>query len=36
VDMQASISLSKDTFALIRHRAKPILKEGMSHWIDTL
>jgi hypothetical protein len=36
VDMQNSIILFKDTFSLIRHRAKPSLKDGMSQWLDTL
>jgi hypothetical protein len=36
VDMQDSIILFKDTFTLIRHRAKPSLKNGMYQWLDTL
>jgi hypothetical protein len=34
--MQYSLHFFKDLFSLIRHRAKPSLKEGMSQWLDTL
>jgi hypothetical protein len=36
MDMHSTIRFFKDTFVLIRHRAKPSLKEGMSQWLDTL
>jgi hypothetical protein len=30
VDIQSSVTIFKETFSLIRHRAKPSLKDGMS------
>jgi hypothetical protein len=34
--IQEGIRFFKENFALVRHRAKPGLKECMSQWIDTL
>jgi hypothetical protein len=36
VDIQSSVTIFKETFSLIRHMAKPSLKDGMSQWLDTL
>jgi hypothetical protein len=31
-----SLCFFKDVFILIRHKAKPSMKEGMSQWLDSL
>ena len=36
LDLMECFSLFKETFALVMHRAKPSLKEGMQQWVDTL
>jgi hypothetical protein len=34
--IQETMRFFRENFELVRHRAKPSLKEGMSQWLDTL
>jgi hypothetical protein len=36
IDLDLCLSIFKESFELVMHRAKPTLKEGMSQWVDTL
>ena len=36
LSLDSCFSFFKETFSLIRHRAKPSLNDGMQQWLDTL
>ena len=36
LDIHECYRIFKETFALVMHRAKPSLKEGMQQWLDSL
>jgi hypothetical protein len=36
ININECLRFFKEDFILVRHRAKPSLKEGMSSWLDTL